>query len=295
MTAPSPRAPLLDIEDLWVSFPGAFGAAPVEAVRGVSVSVARGERVALVGESGSGKSLTARAIVGLMPPSACWRARRLTFQGQDLAALSKRDWRRLRGRRLAMVLQDPRYSLNPVMRVDRQVIEALRAADPTLSRLAARERARAALDAVHLRDVDRVMRAWPHQLSGGMGQRVMIAMMVALGPDLLIADEPTSALDVTTQTQVLAILDELVEARGMGLLFISHDLPLVAGFCDRVAVMHAGRVVETLPAADLAHARHPYTRGLLAALPDPEGSPDPLPVLRHDPAWWDGPSGGDLS
>jgi len=277
-------APLLEIESLRVTFPTETGV--VEAVRGVSLTVGRGERVGLVGESGSGKTLTGRAVLGLVRPPARVSAARLAFDGQDLRGLPERAHRRLRGRRMAMILQDPRYSLNPVMRVGAQVIEAIRTAEPALSRRAARDRAAEALAAVRLTDTDRVLNAWPHEVSGGMGQRVMIAMMIALGPDLLIADEPTSALDVTVRLQVLAILDDLVRARGMGLLLISHDLPLVAGFCDRVAVLYAGRVMETRAAADLPRACHPYTRGLLAALPTlADGPRADLPVLSRDPAW----------
>jgi peptide/nickel transport system ATP-binding protein len=183
-----------------------------------------------------------------------------------------------------MVLQDPKFSLNPVMRVGEQIVEAAQA-HGGLSRRAAAQRAVEMLEAVHIREPARVARAYPHELSGGMGQRAMIAMMLAAGPDLLIADEPTSALDVTVQMQVLAIIDELVSRKGMALLFISHDLPLVASFCDRVAVMYAGRIVETCRAAELDRARHPYTRGLLAALPRIEDGPRELPVLQRDPAW----------
>ncbi|MQX38475.1 ABC transporter ATP-binding protein [Roseospira navarrensis] len=279
---------LLEIEDLRVAFRTPTGV--VEAVRGVSLAVARGERVGIVGESGSGKSMTGRSVLGLIRPPGEMRAARLSFDGQDLRSLPERRMRRLRGRRLAMILQDPTYSLNPVMRVGRQITEAFRTADPSLSRRAARDRALAALARVRIprHDVARVYDAWPHELSGGMGQRVMIAMMVALGPDLLIADEPTSALDVTVQMQVLAILDDLVRETGMGLMFISHDLNLVASFCDRVVVMYAGRVMETCAAADLHAARHPYTRGLLAALPSIRGSHGDLPVLARDPGWLEG-------
>jgi peptide/nickel transport system ATP-binding protein len=276
---------MLEIENLRVAFHTDTGT--VDAVRGLSLSVARGERVGIVGESGSGKSMTGRAVLGLIRPPGEVRAARLAFDGTDLLTLPERRMRRLRGRRLAMILQDPKYSLNPVMRVGRQIVEAFRTAEPALSRRAARDRAMAALASVQIPDHDlaRVYDAWPHELSGGMGQRAMIAMMVALGPDLLIADEPTSALDVTVQMQVLAILDDLVRASGMGLMFISHDLPLVASFCDRVVVMYAGRVMEQCAAADLHAARHPYTRGLLAALPSVHGSHADLPVLARDPAW----------
>ena len=189
--------------------------------------------------------------------------------------------RALRGQRIAMVMQDPKFSLNPVMRTGDQLTEGLRRRDGLGAR-DARRRAIAMLEAVQIRDPERVLRAYPHELSGGMGQRVMIAMMLIPEPDLLIADEPTSALDVTVQAEVLKILDDLVRERGLGLIFISHDLPLVSRFCDRVIVMYKGRVMEELAADDLHAARHPYTRGLLNCLPRIGGDRGPLPVLDRD-------------
>jgi peptide/nickel transport system ATP-binding protein len=186
---------------------------------------------------------------------------------------------------MGMILQDPKYSLNPVMTVGQQIVEAIRIGDRKLSRAEARQQAVVALEAVHIRGPERVMGLYPHELSGGMGQRVMIAMMVVREPDLLIADEPTSALDVTVRTQVLSIMDELVTRRGMGLIFISHDLNLVSRFCDRVIVMYAGRIVETLDAKNLHAAQHPYTQGLLACLPSIDGSLEPLPTLNREAAW----------
>ncbi|GAA0575100.1 ABC transporter ATP-binding protein [Caenispirillum bisanense] len=274
---------MLHIDNLRVDFHTDTGT--VHAVRGLSLRVARGERVGIVGESGSGKSMTGRAVLRLIRPPGVVTADRLSFDGTDLLTLPEAEMRRLRGRRIGMVLQDPKYSLNPVMTIGRQLTEAFRTADPALGRRAARAKALEALARVRIHDPERVYDAHPHELSGGMGQRVMIAMMVALGPDLLIADEPTSALDVTVQMQVLAILDDLVRETGMGLMFISHDLNLVASFCDRVVVMFAGRVMEECAAADLHAARHPYTRGLLAALPVLDGPRGDLPVLARDPAW----------
>ncbi|HKF71290.1 MAG TPA: ABC transporter ATP-binding protein [Stellaceae bacterium] len=275
--------PLLDVVDLRVSFRTPRGVAA--AVRGVSFTMGR-EKLGIVGESGSGKTLTGRSILRLLPPGAELQATRLMFDGVDLMAAIPAQLRDLRGRRLAMVMQDPKFSLNPVMPVGDQIAEAY-LAHSSASRVEAREKALAMLEAVRIREPRRVYALYPHEVSGGMGQRIMIAMMLAPDPDLLVADEPTSALDVTVQTQVLAILDDLVSERGMGLVFISHDLTLVASFCDRVLVMYGGRVVETLDARDLGRAQHPYTRGLIACLPQLSGTEGDLPVLTRDPAWLD--------
>jgi peptide/nickel transport system ATP-binding protein len=276
--------PLLTVEDLWIRFPGRVST--VEAVRGVSFEVGR-EKLGIVGESGSGKSMTGRAVLRLVPPPGLVTARRLMFEGIDLLGASEAEMRRIRGRRIAMVLQDPKFSLNPVMPVGDQVAEAWRVHSGASWR-EARRRALEMLDAVRIRNPERVYGAYPHEVSGGMGQRAMIAMMLAAGPDLLIADEPTSALDVTVQMQVLAILDDLVTERGMGLVFISHDLNLVASFCDRVLIMYAGRIVETCSARDLSSAHHPYTQGLLRSLPRIDRPVTELAVLERDPAWRDG-------
>ena len=275
---------LLEVEDLRVSFPAPTG--PFHAVRGVSFSLGR-ERLGIVGESGSGKSLTGRAILRLLPANAMLSARRLAFDGTDMLGASTRTLRAIRGSRISLVLQDPKYSLNPVMRVGEQIAEAARI-HGGVPPAEAKRRALAMLEAVRIRDPERVYRLYPHEVSGGMGQRIMIAMMLVPEPDLLIADEPTSALDVTVQMQVLAILDDLVSRRGMGLIFISHDLDLVASFCDRVLVMYAGRVVEERAARDLANATHPYTRGLLQSLPRIDDDRGELPTLARDPAWRDG-------
>ena len=271
---------LLRVENLRVIFPSRQGT--TEVVRGVSFDLGR-ERLGIVGESGSGKSQTGRALLGLTPAPGWASADRLEFDGIDLRNLSARDWRRLRGKRMSMVMQDPKFSLNPVMAVGKQLMEMLRIHGA--GRAEAKRAALDMLEAVQIRDPERVFRAYPHELSGGMGQRVMIAMMLVSDPDLLIADEPTSALDVTIQIEVLRILDKLVSGRGMGLIFISHDLRLVSSFCDRVLVMYAGRMVEELRAADLGQARHPYTRGLLNCLPQIDGDRRPLPVLNREASW----------
>ena len=272
---------LLSVQNLRVTFDTETG--PVEAVRGVSFTLNR-ERLGIVGESGSGKTMTGRAVLRLIRPPGRIEADHMVFDGHDLAGATETQMRALRGRRIAMVMQDPKFSLNPVMRVGAQLMEGLRQRDHA-SKAEARAKALAALEAVQIRDPDRVMDAYPHELSGGMGQRVMIAMMLIPGPDLLIADEPTSALDVTVQAEVLSILDALVRDRGMGLIFISHDLRLVARFCDRVLVMFKGRIVEELAAADLMHAKHPYTQGLLNCLPRIGGSREPLPSLDRTADW----------
>ncbi|AIP33920.1 ABC transporter family protein [Paraburkholderia xenovorans LB400] len=282
--------PLCEIDDLRIGFHGHDGAL-TEAVRGLSLTLHRGERLGIVGESGSGKSLTGRALLGLLPPAAQYRAKAMTFDGQDLLSMSARKRRQLCGQQMGMILQDPKYSLNPVMTVAQQMREVFDLHGPKLGRREMREQIIAALAAVHIRNPERVADAYPHELSGGMGQRVMIAMMVSSGPRLLVADEPTSALDVLVSMQVLGILDEMIEKHHTGLIFISHDLPLVMSFCDRVVVMFAGRVVETCAARDLVHARHPYTRGLLAASPPLIDPPDQLPVLKPDPAWLTQPAG----
>jgi peptide/nickel transport system ATP-binding protein len=275
----------LVVENLWVRYP--MPARVIEAVRGVSFVLGR-EKLGIVGESGSGKSTVGRAILRLVLPPGQVSADRFSFDGTDLLHADEATLRDIRGRRIAMVMQDPKYSLNPVMTVGRQIREAYRAHART-SRAQAERRALAMLAAVRIRDPERVYHCYPHEVSGGMGQRVMIAMMLVGDPDILIADEPTSALDVTVQMQVLAILDDLVSERGLGLIFISHDLNLVASFCDRVLIMYAGQVVETCAARELDRARHPYTQGLLAALPRIDGGSQPLPVLRRDPAWLDAP------
>ena len=271
---------LLEIEGLRVSYPTPTGRA--EVVKGISFTLGR-ERLGIVGESGSGKSMTGRAILRLVRPPGRQSAERMVFDGIDLAAQSERQMRRLRGARISMIMQDPKFSLNPVMTVGEQIAEALRVHE-RLPRRALRQRVIEMLDAVRIHDPEHVARLYPHEVSGGMGQRVMIAMMLIPRPDLLIADEPTSALDVSVQAQVLDLIDDLVRESGMGLILISHDLGLVARYCDRILVMNAGEIVESCAAGDLQHARHPYTRGLIASVPRMEETRDVLPVLDRS-AW----------
>ncbi len=273
--------PLLELENLRVNFHTPTGI--VRAVRGLSFTLGR-ERLGIVGESGSGKSMTGRAILDLIPHPGEVLADRLTYRGRDLLTMDKRARRKLRGRHISMVMQDPKFSLNPVKTVGEQIAEAYRVHHKASARQA-RERSLAMLEAVQIREPDRVYRLYPHEVSGGMGQRVMIAMMLIAEPDILIADEPTSALDVTVQLQILKILDDLVTSRGMGLIFISHDLHLVKSFCDRVIVMYGGKAMETLAAGDLEAAQHPYTRGLLGCLPDLDHPKAKLSTLTRDPAW----------
>ncbi|WP_439213581.1 ABC transporter ATP-binding protein [Duffyella gerundensis] len=277
---------LLEVEDLNIIFKGAHQ--EQHAVRNVSFRVGR-EKLAIVGESGSGKSQTCRALLKLTPKAGRIEATRMQFDGIDLLAASEKQMRSLRGNRISMILQDPKFSLNPLMRIGDQVAEAYRL-HSKVSQREAQKRALQMLEAVHIRDVEKVYRLYPHEISGGMGQRVMIAMMLIPEPDLIIADEPTSALDVTVRQQVLAILDELLARRNTGLLFISHDLNLVSRFCDRVLVMYAGRIVEEIAAADLHNARHPYTQALLASQPRLHQPVEMLSVPTRDAAWLQGPA-----
>ncbi len=273
---------MVEVRNLHVGFPTPQGV--TQAVRGVSLTLGA-EKLGIVGESGSGKSLTARSILRLLPRGARLTADALTFDGIDVLRASERTLRGIRGRRAGLILQDPKFSLNPVMTAGAQVAEAWRAHRRGASRREAAAAATDLLAQVKIRDPSHVAGQYPHELSGGMGQRVMIAMMLAPDPELLIADEPTSALDATVQADILRLIEEMAARRGMGLILISHDLPLVSHFCDRVAVMYAGRIVEELRGSDLHQARHPYTRGLIACLPSLVAPQRTLPVLRRDPAW----------
>ncbi|WP_156730879.1 ABC transporter ATP-binding protein [Klebsiella pneumoniae] len=255
------NAPLLDVRDLCVDFVN--GSAVTHAVRGVSFQLGH-EKLAIVGESGSGKSTVGRALLQLHPKKARVSASRMQFADLDL--------------------QDPKYSLNPVVCVGKQIAEAWLTHHPG-RKDEAKARALEMLEVVRIRQPERVYQLYPHEISGGQGQRIMIAMMLITDPELIIADEPTSALDVSVRLQVLGLLDDLVQSRGLGLIFISHDINLVRSFCDRVLVMYAGRVVESIAAKDLDHARHPYTQGLINSLPDMQHRRPILPVLQRQASW----------
>jgi oligopeptide/dipeptide ABC transporter ATP-binding protein len=261
--------PLLEIRDLVVEFPRADGSsgAASAVVRGADLSVGRGEIVGLVGESGSGKTLTALAILGLVPPPGRISSGSVRLSGRELVGAPERELRRVRGARIGLVFQEPGSALNPVLSIGTQITEAIRA-HRDVSRGAARAQALDLLTRLSLPDPERRLREYPHQISGGQRQRVVLALALAAGPDLLIADEPTTALDVTVQAEVLERLAGLRTDLGLGILLITHDLAVVAEVCDRLAVMYAGEVVETGPVSELfARPAHPYTRALLAALP----------------------------
>jgi peptide/nickel transport system ATP-binding protein len=269
-------APLLDISELSVDIP--LGGDVLHAVRGIDVAVRRGETVCLVGESGCGKSLSALAVMNLLPARARRAARRLAFGGEDLLAAPPRRMNALRGDRIAMVFQEPMTALNPCWTIGNQLEEVL-LRHKGGRRQAARDRAVFLLDKVGIPAAASRLGQYPHQLSGGLRQRVMIAMALMCGPDLVIADEPTTALDVTIQAQILHLLRDLQRELEMGLLLITHDLGIVARIADRVAVMYAGQIVETgTAAAVFGRPIHPYTRGLLACVPVPGKTPRGVPL-----------------
>jgi oligopeptide/dipeptide ABC transporter ATP-binding protein len=273
-------AALLQVRDLEVGLDRRRGPA---IVRQVSLDVAAGEAVGIVGETGSGKTLSMLAVIGLLPPAVRRTAGEILFEGRDLTALGARELRRLRGRELAMVYQDPATSLNPLMTIGDQIEEALSAHG--VARARARTRMYEALTQVGIPDPERTARAYPHQFSGGMRQRAMIATALVLSPKLLIADEPTTALDVTIQQQILALVRRLQDETGMAIVWITHDLGVVARLVDRVVVMYAGQVVEQAPTRELfRNPQHPYTAGLLASLPDPsDPSRPPLAQIPGTP------------
>ena len=284
MTSSIPAAnnsPLLDVRNLHVDFVNA--GAVTHAVRGVSFTLGQ-EKLAIVGESGSGKSTVGRALLRLHPAKARITAERMQFGDIDLQQVTEAQMRQVRGKRISMIMQDPKYSLNPVVCVGDQIAEAWLTHHPGQKK-AAKAKVLEMLDVVRIRQPERVYHLYPHEISGGQWQRIMIAMMLITDPELVIADEPTSALDVSVRLQVLGLLDDLVKSRGLGLIFISHDINLVRSFCDRVLVMYAGRVVESIAAKDLDNAQHPYTQGLIHALPEIHNRRPVLPVLQRQASW----------
>ncbi|HOZ47820.1 MAG TPA: ABC transporter ATP-binding protein [Candidatus Hydrogenedentes bacterium] len=268
-------AALLHVDDLRTYFHTREGV--VRAVDGVSFSIEPGETLGIVGESGSGKSVTACTLMGLIPcPPGRIHSGTARFNGVDLLRSSDKELRAIRGKRIAMIFQDPMTALNPYLTIGTQVVEPLRTHE-ACSRREARERAVAALDAVGIQDTATALKAYPHEFSGGMRQRAMIASALITRPDLLIADEPTTALDVTVQAQILELIKSRQRELHMAVLFITHDLGVVAETCDHVIVMYAGRIVEAAPASDLFRApRHPYTRALMASLPAVRGRGEDL-------------------
>ena len=265
----APDAPLLEVKELSVAFHTRDGV--VRAVNNVSFSLKRGERLAIVGESGSGKSVMSMALMQMIARGGAIDHGEVVLNGRNLLALSTNELRHVRGNEVAMVFQDPSTSLNPIMSVHDQITPPLKQ-HLKLSDTEARTRAIELLTATGIPDPARNIDAFPHQLSGGMRQRVMIAIAISCNPDLLIADEPTTALDVTIQAQIVALLRRISEEQNSSVVFVTHDMGLVARFADRVAVMYAGRIVETGPVRDLfADPQHPYTRGLLGSIPSIEG------------------------
>jgi len=284
--------PVLEVKELRISFPGERGGRFL-VVDGVSFTLDRGETLAIVGESGCGKSVTSLALLRLVPPPGRIEPGSSIRLGEtDVLALEGESLRRIRGRRVGMIFQDPMTSLNPVLTVGDQIAEGIRA-HFKVSKAEARDRSLHLLQEVGIPDPSARLDAYPHQLSGGMRQRVMIAMALAAEPEILVADEPTTALDVTVQAQILEVLDRLRESRGMAVLLITHDLGIVAGRADRVAVMYAGQIVEEAPTARLfAAPSHPYTVGLFASVPRITGPLQRLTPIRGSvPAPTDWPSG----
>jgi len=269
-------AALLQARDLRITFPTPAG--QLRAVNGIDLDLQRGEIFGLVGETGCGKTVTGLSLLGLVPPPGRVTASRLTLNGDDL--LSVADWNRIRGRRVAMIFQDPAASLNPTFNIGSQLTRVIRQ-HHRVNDAESRSRAVQWLDHVGLPEAGRLMRAYPHELSGGMQQRAMIALALASGAGLLIADEPTTALDVTIQAQILRLLRRLRDQDGLTILLITHDLGVVAQTCDRVAVLYAGTIAETARTADLFRSpKHPYTQGLLAALPRPGSRGQPLAAIE---------------
>ncbi|HZQ63884.1 MAG TPA: ABC transporter ATP-binding protein [Gaiellaceae bacterium] len=258
---------------------------PVKAVRGVSFSLARGEKLGIVGESGSGKSALALTVLGLLDPPGKVVGGEVWLHGRRLDLADEREWSSVRGRHISLVYQDPMVALDPVKTIGWQIAEVIRRHNPAIGRAALRRRVVELLREVGVGDAERRADSYPHQYSGGMRQRVVVAMALANDPDVLIADEPTTALDVTTQAQVLDLLDRLTTDHGSAVILITHNMGVVAEFCDRVLVMYAGRIVEEASTSELfAHQAHPYTEALLSAVMRPDQLPrGPLPTIPGAP------------
>jgi len=283
-------APLLQVDDLALHLDSFDGTAHI--LNGVRLAVSASERVALVGESGCGKTLTARLIMGLFQVRGTRVAGRIRFGDDDLLALDAKGWDRLRGRRITMIFQDPVAALNPVFTIEDQLATVVRRGDHDRGRAAVRAIARDALAAVAITDPDRVLDSYPFQLSGGLNQRVLIAMALVNRPALVLADEPGTALDVTVQAQTLALMRELTDAAGAAVLLITHNLGVVRNFAQRVYVMYAGSIVEEAPVAELfAAPRHPYTQALFAAVPRLTGEALPVGIEGGVPDYRDPPPG----
>ncbi|MFP4975765.1 ABC transporter ATP-binding protein [Paenibacillus sp. CN-4] len=273
---------LLEVEDLAISFRTRGG--EVQAIRGVSFHVDKGETLAIVGESGSGKSVTSQAIMKLVPtPQGMYKRGQIRFQGTELIAKSEKEMQAIRGKEIGMIFQDPMTSLNPMMRVGRQITEVLLKHEK-MSKQAANARGIELLKLVGIPSAERRFQQYPHEFSGGMRQRVVIAMALAANPKLLIADEPTTALDVTIQAQILDLMKDLQKKIGMSIIFITHDLGVVARMADRVAVMYAGQIVETGTVSEIFYdPRHPYTWGLLASMPSLDSKGEMLTAIPGTP------------
>jgi len=278
--ANTPDKTILDVRNLRVSYQSQRGL--IDAIHNVSFTLGC-EKVGIVGESGSGKSTLGRTIMGVLPESAHTDGQ-ILYNGENLLTLPERRMREIRGGGISMILQDPKFSLNPVMRVGDQISEAFLAHSRS-DKTSAKQQSLELMESVRIRNPERVYKLYPHEISGGMGQRIMIAMMLVAGPRLVIADEPTSALDVTVRMEVLSVLDEMVSRRHVGLLFISHDLNLVAKFCDRVLIMYAGCIVDSCRSTELRDSRHPYTQGLFASLPKLDEPQKRLAVLQRCETW----------
>lgn len=263
------REKVLEVKDLYITFNTYSGT--VHAVRGVNFDLYKGETLAIVGESGSGKSVTNRAIMGILTQNANIEDGTIMYRGNDLTKFSDKDFNKIRGSNISMIFQDPMSSLDPVMKIGRQITDAIRADDKSISRGEAKKKAIELMGAVGIPEPEKRFDQYPFQFSGGMRQRIVIAIALACDPDILICDEPTTALDVTIQAQILDLIKEIQKERELSVIFITHDLGVVANIADRVTVMYAGKMVETGTVDEIFYnAQHPYTWNLLASMPDLE-------------------------